>query len=131
MGLGKPIGDHLMLQDVIPELIANRRGRASYKARTKTRIFESSPSLHRNHTTSAQLDNHTFYSRQPIPINMLYYQLVIAAFIALASEVIGAPIKSAKPFVIKGNDKNIWVTGTAIGGGELALLRLSPESAHH
>jgi hypothetical protein len=54
---------------------------------------------------------------------MLYYQLVIAAFIALASEVIGAPIKSAKPFIIKGNDKNILVTGTAIGGGELTLFR--------
>ena len=54
---------------------------------------------------------------------MLYYQLVIAAFIALASEVIGAPIKSAKPFIIKGNDKNILVTGTAIGGSESTLSR--------
>jgi hypothetical protein len=55
---------------------------------------------------------------------MLYYPLVIAAFIALTSEVIGAPIKSAKPFVIKGNDKNIWVTGTASGGSELTFSRL-------
>jgi len=66
---------------------------------------------------------------------MLCYPVVIAAFIALASEVIGAPIKSAKPFIIKGNGKNILVTGTAIGGGELTLFRFqirlpqSPASA--
>jgi hypothetical protein len=55
---------------------------------------------------------------------MLYNKLVIAAFIALASEVAGAPIKPVKPFVIKGNDKNIWVTGTATGGGELTFSHL-------
>lgn len=60
---------------------------------------------------------------------MLCNKLVIAAFIALVHQVTAAPVdarnkpvKQPQGYVFKGNDHNVFVAGTAAGGGESLLL---------